>query len=110
MNRVDVLVEPPLNFPSTESEGIQVDLVGPYTQEFIEACWNKAMSRGGRDARDVPIRSFSHYPAIELTYEQDRKSKTNGDNKTANRNGHVGNNRSDNTANAGRRGEDDGVS
>lgn len=42
---------------------------------FAEKVWNKAESRGGCDAKDVPIRSFRHYLQTEWVYEQARLNK-----------------------------------
>jgi hypothetical protein len=54
-------VEPLPGFPRNEPEAkAHAGFVG-CTEEFALKTWNKAMSRGGRDAQDVPIRNWRHY-------------------------------------------------
>ncbi len=46
-----------------------------YPPDFVRDTLDKALSRGGRDAKDTPIRSWPHYLAREWTYEQNRVAK-----------------------------------
>jgi hypothetical protein len=69
-------VEPPASFPRTEQEAIQkAPLMLQEQREFVIATFHKAMSRGGRDAKDVPIRNWSSFLAIEWKYAQNRKAE-----------------------------------
>lgn len=71
----DCAVEPPKNFPSSPSESCGcIGTVG-CSEAFAIDTWDKAMSRGGRDAKDVPIRSWVHYLANQWKYERERLSK-----------------------------------
>lgn len=86
-------VELPRGFPETAAAAmVHADFVG-CPPVFAETTWTKASSRGGRDAKDVPIRSFRHYLANEWVYERGRieKDKKNGGkpNGTQNRRTHV---------------------
>ena len=55
-----------------------------YPEAFVKDTLDKALSRGGRDAKDTPIRSWPHYLAREWTYEQNRvaQQKANGTHKS----------------------------
>lgn len=54
-------VELPSGFPQSEEEASSYsDFVG-CTKDFAVTQWRLAASRGGRDAKDVPIRSWRHY-------------------------------------------------
>jgi hypothetical protein len=68
-------VEPPPGFPKSEDEAIQHAMHVGAEPEFIRMVWNKAMSRGGNDAKDVPIRKWSNYIATEWKYERARREK-----------------------------------
>lgn len=71
-------IEPPPGFPRTLAAAqAQAANVG-CPAEFIEKTWSKALSRGGRDARDVPIRNWRAYLATEWSYERERMHKQNG--------------------------------
>lgn len=68
-------VELPANFPKTEAEArVHAAFIG-CPAEFATKMWNKACSRGGRDAKDVPLRNFRAYLAIEWSYERERQAK-----------------------------------
>lgn len=68
----------PRGFPVTEEAAKNfIGTIG-CPVEFAIATWQKAMSRGGRDAKDVPIRSFGHYLAREWSYELNRISEQKG--------------------------------
>ena len=62
--------------------------------------WNKAVSRGGCDAKDIPIRNFRAYLAAEWSYEQNRKHRPNSGTNKPNHPPRV--DRSAGTANEGR--------
>jgi hypothetical protein len=53
---------------------MHADFVG-CPAEFAVKTWNLAESRGGRDSKDVPIRSFRHHLATAWAYEQERNAK-----------------------------------
>jgi len=82
-------VELPEGFPTTEQEAREHAPFVGCQPEFASLCWNKAMSRGGMDAKSVPIRSFRNYLATEMSYDKDRieREKHYGTNKTNSRNG-----------------------
>jgi len=69
-------VEPPKGFPKTAEEAKASAMAGGYPSDFAVKTWEKAMSRGGRDSRDVPIRRWASYLATEWRYEQERLAKT----------------------------------
>lgn len=77
--------EPPSGFPKSEDEAIAHAMHVGAEPEFIRMVWNKAMSRGGNDAKDVPIRKWSNYIATEWKYERARREKdrTNANNRTS---------------------------
>jgi len=73
-------VELPVGFPSTIEEArVAAEFVG-CPIEVADKAWNKAMSRGGRDSKDIPIRSWRSHLASEWSYEQarvnEKKQKT----------------------------------
>lgn len=78
-------VELPPHFPKTEADAITSASFVGVPAEFASKVYDKAVSRGGRDSRDVPIRNFSGYLRIEWKYETERlaKDKRNG-NHTSN--------------------------
>ena len=65
-------VELPPGFPQTESEAKAAAGFVGCTAEFAVETWFKAFARGGRDAKDVPIRSWQHYLASEKTFDANR--------------------------------------
>ncbi len=72
----DVPVEFPPHFPKTEQEAIEKAPLSLQEQKaFIVDTWHKAASRGGRDAKDVPVRNWSSFLAIEWKYAQNRKAE-----------------------------------
>lgn len=80
----DFAVEPPPGFPkSAEDAKLACAGIGCPEQFAIDQ-WNQAMSRCGRDHRDVPIRSWSHYLAGSWGFAKDRtnKEKTNANRPT----------------------------
>lgn len=68
-------VELPPSFPKTEAEARGHAAFVGCPDEFATKMWNKACSRGGRDAKDVPLRNFRAYLAIEWAYERERQAK-----------------------------------
>jgi len=69
-------VELPSGFPArVEDARCHAAFIG-CPETFADLVWNKAMSRGGRDAKEVPVRSFRNYLATEWTYKQARKVET----------------------------------
>lgn len=69
-------VEPPKGFPKTAEEAKAAAFVIGCPAQFAVKTWEKAMSRAGRDSRDIPIRRWSAYLATEWRYEQERLSRT----------------------------------
>jgi hypothetical protein len=75
-------VELPPGFPETAEAGaVHAAFIG-CPVAFAEEAWTKAASRGGRDAKDVQIRSFRHWLQTEWSYQRARdrvaKEKANG--------------------------------
>lgn len=68
-------VELPAKFPKTEVEAKAAASFVGCTDEFAVETWNKAMSRHGRDAKDIPIRSWRHYLATEAKYQRNREAE-----------------------------------
>ena len=69
-------VELPHGFPNTLDEArIAAEFVGCPT-DVADKAWNKAMSRGGRDAKDIPIRNWRAHLAAEWAYEQARRAES----------------------------------
>lgn len=68
-------VEFPAGFPRTETDAQAC--IGPIgcSAEFAVDTWRKACGRGGRDAKDVPIRQWSGYLATEWKWERQRLFK-----------------------------------
>lgn len=65
-------VEPPNGFPRTEADAVAGCMSVGAPDEFVRKTWNKAMARGGMDAKGVPIASWPHYVATELAYEREK--------------------------------------
>ena len=73
--REGVAVELPSGFPATEDEALVAsDFVG-CTAEFAATEWRLAVSRGGRDSRDVTIRSWRHYLSARRDYAANRAAE-----------------------------------
>jgi len=60
-------------FPASEKEACEHAAFAGVPNNFAISTWNKAMSRGRRDAKGNEIMSFRHYLKIEWTYEQERR-------------------------------------
>ncbi len=65
-------VELPTGFPATVDEAKMAALFAGVPEDFAGLTWNKAMSRGGMDAKGQPIRSWRHYLATEWQFQQNR--------------------------------------
>jgi hypothetical protein len=65
-------VELPSGFPANPIEAaVHAQFVG-CPAPFAQKTWHAASARGGRDSKDVPIRSWRHHLATCWTYEQER--------------------------------------
>jgi hypothetical protein len=62
-------------FPATEAEAILLCATQAVPEAFVVETWNKAMSRGGCDAKGLQISSFMHYVLTEHKYERERPHK-----------------------------------
>lgn len=73
---VEFPVEPPPGFPRTLEEAqVHSDFVG-CTKEFAAQEWHKAVSRGGRDSKDIPIRNWRGYLASAVAYSRARNGSS----------------------------------
>jgi hypothetical protein len=68
-------VELPNGFPRTKQEGQSHAAFVGCPEQFAGETWDKAVSRGGRDAKEAAIRSWRHYLASEWKYERERIEK-----------------------------------
>lgn len=60
-------------YPATLEEALKLQPVSTVIpQEFVSRCFDKAESRGGKDAKGIPIADFNAYVRTEWIYEQDR--------------------------------------
>ena len=76
ISRPGVLVETelPVGFPRTEEEAVnKCPIFLQEKKEFVLRTFHKAMGRGGRDAKDIPIRNWVSFLRTELGYEEERK-------------------------------------
>lgn len=69
----DMPVELPPNFPKSEEAAKLASHAVGCPEDFAAQTWHKAKSRGGNDAKDVPIRYWASYLKTEWTYEQQRQ-------------------------------------
>ncbi len=79
----DVPVEPLSSFPKTEAEAIGAVANVGCPEDFVVLTWKKAMGRGGRDAKDIPIRNWSYHLATEWSYERPRRTASGSTGNTA---------------------------
>lgn len=100
-------VEAHPSFPKTVKDAVTIGNMLNIKPEFTEHVYNKAIGRGGRDSRDVLIRNFRGHLQTELKYERERIEKEK--HGTHQRNSKQGVDRNQNTANAGRASDYDGV-
>lgn len=68
-------VELPPRFPKTLKEALEVAQLAGCPPDVAEKAWKKANSRGGRDAKDVPIRNFRAYLGSEAMYARSRETE-----------------------------------
>jgi hypothetical protein len=94
-------VEPHSSFPKTEADAVTIGNMNAVPADFARHTYDKALSRGGCDAKGQPVRNFGAYLRTEWKYERQRmeKEKTNGSNQ---RSAWTGNDRNAGTANAGK--------
>lgn len=101
---VEVEASLPAGFPKTEQEAVAIGSMQGIPDDFTIKTWRKAHGRGGRDARDVPVRFFASYLKTELTYHQnheaEQKAKANGTHRSSTQPG--AKDRNTGTYNAGR--------
>jgi hypothetical protein len=71
-DRESKAVELPPHFPKTVVEAAATCGALAVPASFVETTWHKAASRGGHDAKDVPIRSWQSYVASEWAFERNR--------------------------------------
>lgn len=64
----------PTGFPKTEEEAVAVAAFVGCPPDFAVLTYNKAMSRGYKDAKGIVIGSWSHYLKTEWTYQQGREA------------------------------------
>jgi hypothetical protein len=79
-------VELPPGFPADEKAAVAGAMGVGCPEVFVVASWNQAMGRGGRDSKDVPIRSWPKYLAACWTYQRSREAEQE---RRAGRNGGV---------------------
>ena len=99
-NKGEQPVELPVGFPATKEAAVAHAAFVGCPPAFAEQTWNKAVSRGGHDAQNVPIRNFRAYLATQWSYEQNRQNKERLAPRTAHPKPHA--DRSAGTANEGR--------
>lgn len=75
-NETEAQVDFPPGFPATVIEAIRVSSTLGLPEQFVIDTWNKAAGRGGRDARDVPIRRWVNYLQTEYGYAKSRNGET----------------------------------
>jgi hypothetical protein len=68
-------VELPNGFPKTEQEAVSGCLSLACPPAFIAKVWDTAAGRGGRDAKDVPIRNWVRHVSAAWKYQQERDAK-----------------------------------
>lgn len=68
-------------FPAAIDDALQQCSLDAIPKEFVMQCFDKALSRGGKDARQVPIENFPAYCRTEHKYERERLEKEKNTNK-----------------------------
>lgn len=66
--------EPPAGFPKTEEQAREQAGVHGVLPDLAARAWTLAASRGWRDSKDVPIRSWPHYVAHCQARDRDRQA------------------------------------
>jgi hypothetical protein len=59
----------------TIDDAIQQCALVAVAKEFVMQCFDKGASRGGKDAKEVPISDFPAYVRTEWRYEQNRRGE-----------------------------------
>lgn len=70
-------IDPPVGFPQSEAQAREQAKGQGVLPEVAGRAWTLAASRGWRDARDIPIRSWPHYVAHCQSRERDRQAEQN---------------------------------
>lgn len=65
--------QPHENFPKDITSAARFCVQAECTPDFAAVTWQKAMSRGGRDSKDVEIRDFAYYLAAQWEYHKARE-------------------------------------
>lgn len=66
-------------YPASADQALSWQPVGSSIPvEFVTRCFDKAESRGGKDAKGIPIADFNSFVRIEWSYEQERIRGGNG--------------------------------
>lgn len=69
-------------FPDSVDDALKQCCLDAIPKEFVMTCFDKALSRGGKDARQVPIENFPAYCRTEHKYERERLEKEKVHNKS----------------------------
>lgn len=64
-----------LVFPESSQEAVKQCALEALPPEFVVSCYDKAASRGGLDAKSIPIADFRAYCRTEWKYERERRFK-----------------------------------
>lgn len=79
----------PPGFPKSEQDAIARCMAIGVTDDFARDTYHKALSRGGKDAREVPIHVWPSYVKTEWKYQQNRTEEKKHENRNpANRGSH----------------------
>jgi len=108
VEQAELPVELPPGFPATKEDAIVHAAFVGCTPDFAQHTWNKALSRGGRDAQNLLIRNWRAHLATEWKYEQNRihRDRQHATRQPANK---PGADRSVGTANEGKAGDYSGL-
>lgn len=71
----DLAVELPPGFPTSEAAAQFASVSVGCPESFAAEEWHRAMSRGGRDHRDIPIRSWASYLRTCWNHNNNRKAE-----------------------------------
>lgn len=72
---LDIPVELPAGFPKTEAAAQFASVSVGCPESFAVDEWHRAVSRGGRDAKDVPIRSWASYLRTCWNHHNNRQAE-----------------------------------
>lgn len=70
--REPVEIDLPVGFPKDEQHAVAHAAFVGCPDAFAAVTWNKAMGRGGLDAKGNQVKSFRHYLASEWKFDQNR--------------------------------------